>query len=143
MKKTLYSLVILAIIVVAVAAVSVSRHGSTSNAPAVVGIQSVMNSAQTAAVFGAVGANSKTVTWGSTNYPANEGVNINLIQKVADSPAQYTLVRQLAINTQNSGTYTWNTDAGETGSDLYVEVTCANASTASACQVDAQPINAN
>jgi peptidoglycan hydrolase-like protein with peptidoglycan-binding domain len=113
--------------------------------PATVAIQSVTkpDTSLTAAVisFFTGTSPSRTITWQSNGYPSNEGVNINLIKKTSDSPVSYSLVRQLATNVSNTGTYSWKAQSGETGTDLYAEVTCANSATsASACQISAAPI---
>lgn len=73
----------------------------------------------------AVLAGQRTITWQSANYPANVGVNINLLRKVSANPAQYSLVRVIAKDTPNDGAESWTPLAGETGSDMYIEVTCS------------------
>jgi peptidoglycan hydrolase-like protein with peptidoglycan-binding domain len=119
---------------------------ATAKPAAMVAIQSVSDAnSQVAAVFGSL--LSKTVTWQTSGYPAGLGVDINLIKKVSDSPISYTLVRQIATNVPNSGSYSWVPRSGENSADLYVEVTCPAASTAtvvalgSGCQISTQPVN--
>lgn len=78
---------------------------------------------QTAAVFS---GEVQGVMWQTTNYPTGVGVNINLLRKVSDVPAEYMLVRQIAKDTLNDGVHTWSkivTDGNV--NDLYVEVTCS------------------
>jgi peptidoglycan hydrolase-like protein with peptidoglycan-binding domain len=118
-----------------------SSASSATSPRATVAIKSVAKSSQTASVFGSV---SRTIAWQTNNYPTDTGVAINLIKKTSDSPASYTLVRQIANNTPNNGQYTWAPNSGETGNNLYVEVGCPNASTSNltvSCAINAQPIN--
>jgi hypothetical protein len=68
----------------------------------------------------------KKIVWETSSYPKNAGVNINLIRKVSDNPASYTLVRQIAVNTPNDGVESWNPSQNETGNDLYIEVNCGS-----------------
>ena len=152
MKKILYITAIvfvLALIIIGIYAAT-SKHGgsvgstnATSTVPetvATVAIQSISHSANTASALSAL---SNTVHWATDGYPANAGVNVNLIRKISDSPVQYTIVRQLATNIPNTGQYTWVSHSGETGSDLYVEVTCSSNNLTQGCQVSATPLSAN
>jgi peptidoglycan hydrolase-like protein with peptidoglycan-binding domain len=91
-----------------------------------VAVQSVKNnSSQTASAI-LSGSTTRTITWQTNGYPADVGVNINLLKKTSDSPASYTLVRQLAENTPNTGLFSWTPHTEETaGNNLYIEVTCS------------------
>jgi hypothetical protein len=90
------------------------------------------------------GARSKMVSWEARNYPSNIGVDINLLRKVSDSPTSYAFVRKIVSNTANDGSELWTPNSGETGSDLYIEVTCASGqSFTGGCQITSQPIKAN
>ncbi len=88
-------------------------------------------------------AGSRSIKWQTGNYPASAGVNINLLRKVSDSPVSYELVRQLANNTANDGEESWTPAAGEQGDNLYIEVTCSNASAfPNGCQLQGQALKA-
>ncbi len=115
----------------------------TTQPKTTVGVQSVTaSSPQTAAAILA-GTSSRTITWTTTTYPANAGVNINLLKKTTASPATYTLVRRLATDTPNTGTFTWTPKAGEVSADLYIEVTCSTTYTfTQGCQISSQVIKA-
>jgi peptidoglycan hydrolase-like protein with peptidoglycan-binding domain len=108
-----------------------------------VAIQSVSkpSTSLTAAVISFfTGANSnRTISWQTNGYSANTGININLIRET--SPGSYSLIRQLATNIPNTGTFSWTPLSGETGNDIYAEVTCVySASSTAGCQVSASPI---
>lgn len=94
-----------------------TKPGST------IAIKSITRGNQTASVLDAV---SQTITWQTSGYPTNTGVDINLIKKISDTPLSYSLVRQIATHISNTGSYTWIPKTNETGDDLYVEVVCAN-----------------
>jgi peptidoglycan hydrolase-like protein with peptidoglycan-binding domain len=98
----------------------------TTQPAATVAVQSTKgNSSEVAlAVFSTTPA-VRTITWQTVAYPTNVGVDIHLIRQISQSPASYTLVRQLATNTPNTGSFVWTPQVGETAnSNLYVEVTC-------------------
>ena len=142
MKKTIYSLSIIVVLILIATYFVVTNEKSTTvagqNPVATVAIQSVSNDGLPAS---AVLAGAKTITWQSNNYPSSVGVDINLLQKVSDSPASYTLVSKIAQNISNSGTYIWTPTSSETGTSLYVEVTCATGNAVTAgCQVASQPV---
>jgi hypothetical protein len=91
--------------------------------PAIVSTLSVVDDVSSAS---AVSAGSKIVTWKTSSYPNNVGVNINLIRKISNAPAAFKLVRILATNTLNDGQELWIPKSGENTNDLYIEVTCSN-----------------
>lgn len=70
-------------------------------------------------------SNQKTLTWKTSDYPANVGVNINLLRMVSTSPKSYTLVRTLKKDTPNDGKEVWTPSKNETGDDMYIEITCS------------------
>lgn len=84
--------------------------------------QDVSSNTSGAAVFL---ANSQKIQWKTVDYPANVGVNVNLLRKKSDSPLVYELVRKIATNTPNDGEEVWTPLATEKGSDMYIEVTCS------------------
>lgn len=87
--------------------------------------------------------NTKKVIWETTSYPKNAGVNVNLIRKISDNPASYTLVRQIAVNTPNDGMESWTPNSNETDNELYVEVNCGtNYAFSNGCSASA-PIKVN
>lgn len=86
---------------------------------------SLTNNANLAAV-GAAG--SKTIYWKSQNFPAGANVSINLLKKTSSTPNTFELVRSLAKNIANTGSYVWSMQNGDTGTELYVEVTCESSS---------------
>ncbi len=67
----------------------------------------------------------KVVTWKTSDYPKDAGVNINLIRKTGDSPVTYVLVRTIAEDTPNDGEEKWTLNQGENTNDLYLEITCS------------------
>jgi hypothetical protein len=77
------------------------------------------------------------ITWNKGAYPSAT-VNVSIIKKTGDNPARYSLVRNLGA-ISNTGSATWTPAAGETGTDIYVEVGCT--STASACRANITKIN--
>jgi len=92
----------------------------------------------------AVLAGAKNINWQTANYPANAGVNINLIRKISDSPREFTLVRTLETDTANDGQETWIPQNGENTNNLYVEVTCSNNYQFQAgCSLSSEPIKVN
>ncbi len=66
-----------------------------------------------------------TVKWQTENFPEGAFVNINLLKKVSDNPAQFELVRQIASYTVNDGEETWVPQRGDAGENISIEVTCA------------------
>ena len=109
--------------------------------PATVSTLSVSNVTSSAlAVF----AETKTISWKTSNYPANAGVNINLIKKISDSPREFTLVRTLETDTPNDGEEVWTPQAGENADDLFIEVVCSNTYQFSlGCSLSSDPIKVN
>ena len=86
-------------------------------------------------------SNEKTVTWQTNNYPQGVGVNINLIRKTSDFPKIYDLVRTLVKDTPNDGVEKWIPGKGETGNDMYIQVTCSSTfSFVSGCKLASDPI---
>lgn len=86
-------------------------------------------------------SNQKIVTWRTVGYPSSIGVNINLLRKVSDSPKVLVLVRRLATDTPNDGSEIWVPQAGETGDNIYVEVTCSSTFQFRAgCQMSGDPV---
>ncbi len=74
----------------------------------------------------AIASSARTITWTTSNYPAGVGVNLNLLKKGTDANvSSYTLLQQIAYNTPNDGSEVWVPKAGQTGADLYIEVTCS------------------
>ena len=69
---------------------------------------------------------SQDILWSSENFPKDGLININLIKKTSDSPAEYTLVRALHTNIANTGTATWTPTRSEIGSDLMIEIGCSS-----------------
>jgi peptidoglycan hydrolase-like protein with peptidoglycan-binding domain len=89
----------------------------------------------------AVLSNSKTVTWQTAGYPANAGVDINLIRKTSDAPAAYAFVRSIVKGTVNDGQETFSLGSGENTNDLYVELACSSAfQFKQGCQFVGKPI---
>jgi cytoskeletal protein RodZ len=91
---------------------TVAKVSVTSAGPA----QNVANVAST---------EDKVITWSAEAYPKGVGVNINLLRKASDSPLSYSLVRQIALNSENDGQESWTPAANEKSGDMYVEVTCS------------------
>jgi hypothetical protein len=112
--------------------------------------QNTNTSVATLAVSGSVNAagvvlsNEKTITWRTTGYPTDAGVNINILKKTSSNPSSYTLVRTLAKDTANDGTEKWTPKSNETGNDIYVEVTCSTTYAFSGgCTLSSEPMKAN
>lgn len=92
----------------------------------------------------AVLAGAKTISWQTENYPANAGVNINLIRKISDSPKEFVLVRTLETDTPNDGEEGWVPQSEENYNDLYIEVTCSNNyQFKEGCNLSSDPIKVN
>lgn len=68
----------------------------------------------------------QNITWTTENFPAGATININLIKKVSDSPVSYELVRQIANNTENDGSFKWSPKRDELGENLQIEIGCGN-----------------
>ncbi len=108
----------------------------TAQPVASVSVQSVKNNVSQTADLMLAGSSSHTITWQTNGYPANVGVNVNLLRKTSDIPAMYTLIRQLASDAPNTGSFAWTPQQGESGSDVYIEVTCSTSHQfAQGCQV--------
>lgn len=85
----------------------------------------------------------KTITWEVKNYPADAGVDVNLLEKVSDDPISYDFIRKLASNIPNTGFATWTPGEYEVTDDLYIEVVCSNATEfESGCDVSTEPMKA-
>lgn len=69
---------------------------------------------------------SQDIIWTSENFPKDGLININLIKKTSDSPAEYTLVRALHTNIANTGMASWTPSRTEVGSDLMIEIGCSS-----------------
>ncbi len=92
-------------------------------------------------VASAFSANTKTVTWTTTGYPQNAGVNINLIRKTSSNPTMFVFLRTIALDTVNDGQESWTPQASENTGDVYVEVTCSNTyKFKSGCKLGGAPI---
>ncbi len=93
---------------------------------------------------GAVLAGTKTIYWKTASYPANVGVNINLIRKVSDSPKEFVFVRALETNTSNDGESSWLPQVGENLDNLYIEVGCSDSyQFQTGCSLSGDPVKAN
>jgi peptidoglycan hydrolase-like protein with peptidoglycan-binding domain len=85
-----------------------------------------------------------TATAVLANYPAGAGVDINLIRKTDDTPSQFLFLRKVATNTANDGQETLSLRRGETGSNIYVEVTCSSTfAFQNGCQLQGSPMKVN
>jgi hypothetical protein len=144
MNKIKYIVVFLVVIILGVVFLtyhSVKNEKYSAVNPSTVSTLSIINDTSTAS---AILAGAKDVSWQTTNYPEDAGVNINLIKKTSDLPRQFVLVRVLATNTQNDGKETWVPQNGENSNDLYVEVVCSSAYQFSAgCNLLTDPIKVN
>lgn len=89
---------------------------------AVVGVKNSSNGMAASVVL----SSTKVITWQTVDYPANVGVNINLLRQTSNSPITYSLIRTLAKDTPNDGTESFVLKSGETGSDVYAEVACSS-----------------
>ncbi len=120
---------------------AMSETSSPVNKASVSAVSVRNTTGSTASVFL---ANSKNITWQTSDYPANAGVNINLLRKTNDNPQTFVLVRSIVKDTANDGTETWIPQNGETSGDLYIEVTCSNTyNFVGGCQLSGQPARAN
>lgn len=86
----------------------------------------------------------KTITWQTNNYPQGVGVNINLLRKISDNPRSLVLVRKIATDTPNDSQEAWIPQAGESGNDLYIEVTCSSTHQfQNGCSLSGEPVKVN
>jgi peptidoglycan hydrolase-like protein with peptidoglycan-binding domain len=121
-------------------AVANGKLASTEQPKSAGSLISVTGDTDSANVFS---ASARKVSWQTSTYPANTGVNINLLRKVSDNPASYVLVDKIAIDTKNDGVETWVPKTGQTGSDLYIEVTCSStAQFKNGCSFTGAPVKA-
>ena len=116
-----------------------SLPAPVSAAPVTVDTRSVIDNVSIAA---AASSASKIITWQTTNFPHGVGVDINLLKKVSDSPISFSFVRKVVQNTANDGSELWTPAQNETGSSMYIEVTCSSAMVPSGCQSASMPANA-
>jgi hypothetical protein len=148
MKKIAASTALVAVIIVSafitwkqVEIMSSSAIAEPSSSETTVTTGSVIENVSVAA---AASSASKIVTWQTTNYPRGTGVDINLIRKISDSPASFSFVRKIVQNTANDGSELWTPAQNESGTDLYIEVTCSSSvNTSTGCQTSSKPVNAN
>lgn len=143
MKKTAFVTGFVAVLMVAGAlyTATISKTSTQvggSSQGAVVGIKSIKSATGLAAIFS---ADSKVITWNTSGFAAGETVDVNLIRKVSDNPTTYQLVRKLADNTRNDGTFTWSPKTGELEAGLFIEVTCSGNETVTGCAVNASPLS--
>lgn len=126
MKKVIFGLALILIVVLVF--FFYFKPTPIDNAPidstATVSIESVSNSNDGLTAAAAL-SGSKIVTWKTSGYPTDAGVNINLIRKISDSPLTYSLVRTIAQDTPNDGKEQWTLGAEENTGDLYLEITCS------------------
>lgn len=143
-NKNTYIFVFLVIIILGIVFLayrSSKKEEVSPTSPATISMLSITDVASTA---GAIFAGGKIISWQTANYPANAGVNINLIRKISDSPKEFTLVRTLATDTPNDGEETWVPQEGENSDDLYIEVTCSgNYQFQAGCSLSSDPIKVN
>lgn len=141
-KNTYIVLGVIIVLVIAFLAFSSSKKEVTpESGPATVSTLSIINETSPAS---AVLAGAKTINWQTANYPADAGVNINLIIKVSDSPREFALLRTLETNTPNDGQQSWIPQDGEKSDDLYVEVTCSSSyQFKEGCSLSGEPIKVN
>ncbi|MES3030818.1 MAG: Ser-Thr-rich GPI-anchored membrane family protein [Patescibacteria group bacterium] len=71
---------------------------------------------------------SQDILWTTENFPKEGRVDINLIQKVSDSPAEYKLIRSLHTGIENTGSATWTPSKTEAGENFLIEVGCSSTS---------------
>jgi len=149
MKTLKYILIVLALIVIAIFAVKFINSKSevsfeASGQGASVSVQSVKRSdnSSLASAGGALSLD-MIIKWQTSNYPKDAGVDINLLKKVSNSPVQYSLARVIAKDISDTGEAIWTPLAGETGSDLYIEVTCGSSyQFQTGCSMGAEPVSA-
>lgn len=103
----------------------VAENTNGTRAPVVATVTSI-SIANVTSPASAVLAGAKNITWQTSNYPSGVGVNINLLKKVSDSPREFVNVRTIAKDTPNDGQESWTPKTGETGDDLYIEITCSS-----------------
>jgi hypothetical protein len=64
------------------------------------------------------------VRWTSSNYAAPT-VSVDIIRKVGENPARYSLVRRVSAATKNDGDAVWVPSEKDAGTGIFVEVGCA------------------
>jgi hypothetical protein len=126
-KNVIIGLIALIIVGVIVAGVVVTNHRSSISAVSE-GAAPLSNITSEIAL-----GNTQNVTWNSNDISSGR-VTVNVIRKVSDNPATYSLVRTVAISTENDGSATWVPSNKDLGGNLYVEIGCTK--TASACRAD-------
>lgn len=100
----------------------------------------VKNESNTASL---IMSSSKKITWQTSNYPQNVGIDINLLRKTSDNPVAYEFVEKIAKNTTNDGSEVWIPKSGQNGSNLYIEVTCSTTyNFTSGCSLSTTPAKA-
>ncbi|MEI6057587.1 MAG: LamG domain-containing protein [bacterium] len=86
----------------------------------------------------------KTLQWKPASYPTGIVLHAILLKKTSDSPANYSFVRVVDMNIQNTGTYTWSPQVSEIDGNYFIEITCGNNATPSqACPVGAYFLRIN
>ena len=141
MNKNLLVFLVIVVLAIAFWVYRSSLDEPSLDAPATVSTLSVAADTSSAS---AISAGAKTVTWQTSNYPKDAGVNINLLRKISDSPKEFTLVRALSTNTANDGQESWAPQSGENTGDLYVEVTCASSYQFNqGCNLSTEPVKVN
>lgn len=103
-----------------------------------VSIASVSDVRGLAAIFS---SNKKVITWETLGLTSGETVDINLIKRTSNSPVTYVLVRKIADNLKNSGSFTWEPAQGEISSDLFIEVTCSGETNDNGCEIISSPVS--
>lgn len=109
----------------------------STNSTAYVGVVGIKNTSGLAAIFN---ANGQVISWITDGLASSKTVDINLIRKVSDSPATYVLVRKIADDIKNTGSFVWKPGTDELGTDLFIEVTCSGVSDTAGCEVVASPV---
>jgi hypothetical protein len=143
MKRSIYMFVFVVIVIILGIVFLAYRSAKNekepiNDSPSTVSSLSVVDDNSTAS---AISVGTKMISWQTSNYPKDVGVNINLVRKISDSPKQFDLVRTLAIDTPNDGKETWVPQNGETSNDLYIEVTCSTSyQFNSGCSLPVDPI---
>lgn len=68
----------------------------------------------------------QTIRWTSSDYPANAGVNINLLRQVSTHPSKFEFVKTIKKDTPNDGQEVWTPAIGDNGSNLVIQVSCSS-----------------
>ena len=85
----------------------------------------------------------KTVKWQASNFPSQAGIDVNLLEKVSDSPVSFDFIRKIASGVPNTGSVTWTPKDNEATDDLYIEVVCSNPTQfKTGCAVTGSPVKA-